>query len=1172
MRTDHEFIDQYRAALAGIDPATKSFDRGDLRELALTELSLRFISKFLPEDTTDAVPSLVAGYGALLGPRQGPEALMALIALRHLAYHFGSLSLWTDACRSYCSRPETIRCFDLVDGRAQLRRACPERLLDILDAHLSTAVPWTKNKQKPAPPGEAIVEVSGGDVLLSYRIPALSDTTAEVKQHQLKPRSENQPISFSLAELSAVAAEVDAREAAKDWCRQMLLPLELSKRLRAVRIMAPGKPGEVDTLTLSGATHVVGMLSSGKSTIATAILFAATLRARRRVAVFALDTVSAALLAERLRRHGVSATVLASFRRRTEHLKALERRGPGGAGGTSLSGFGFGVHGFGTACPLDGFQDELVVLSGSVEKARWPTWDEKPCRKIRLGRGSATSNSRGVPADGISEGDSNERRSSFYLCPLFPACPAHEQQRAATEAQVLIITPAAFAYVTPEPWVLRERMSIAELLQFAADLVIIDEVDLVQTELDRIFAPDEPIMDSLPGAYLTEVAARSAEAVRLRSGGQFRHRTAIIWQNNFYSFSRLVVLACGLLQNEREFLSGIFRRGPFTAARILCDLYSERCLGIGATEDSDALVEVLRIVSTISRSASLSVSGEERKDAGWLATEYARPDIGAAAEALGAIALRVLVADDYAPIASQVEEMLQGSLAPFDARASERYATARKVLLAVISELILSYYGWLTMAQPTIETEFGIEGVEFFRKAPLVRNYRTLLPGNPTRTVLGLIWDEPEADLANERGGRLRLISHLGAGRHLVVHLHDLLRAEGQAGPHVLALSGTSWAGGRRQRTNSPDQASPSFDVQIPVTYVLRQPDEEINAISMSRFELVEVRTAEGKQARLSGTPPRKRPEVLRLVADFLTRTSEGKNLIERHWDESERQWNEEELRDRRRALLVVNSYSDAATVSNALVRSVRRDPGAQYWRVFCLRRDGDEEDDETPREKLDADIVPLARSAVESFGRESERSILVAPIGAVSRGYNILNGNGKAAISSIYLLHRPHPRPGDLRPFIARLNRLAIDAFDATIFEPVGSVADAALRVRQAAMSILRESLGRSQRYSILSDEYKAQFAWDLLTQLWQAIGRGIRGGTPVFVGFVDAAFADHSFEGQTDTPANSALVQAIRQLELAMCSPEPRSNEIATRLYQPFLAALKRTRRLDYECGGIA
>jgi hypothetical protein len=1180
MRTNREFVQQYRAALGRIDPATNDFDRGEIGELALTELSLRFVSKFSPEQKTDVVPFLVSGYPAVVAAGRSPDALLALSVLRHLASRFGSVSTWADACRLYRSRLETIRCFDIVDGRAQLRRACPDRLLAVLDAQLSSPVPWTKDKKNPAPPGQGIVSISGGEVLLAYNIPALPDTAPEVRQHELNRRSENPPISFTQSELEGVAAQVDARETAKDWPRQILAPLELSKRLKGVRIIAPGTGGEARRLVLNGATHVVGMLSSGKSTIAMAVLFATTLRVHRRVAVIAPDTLSGSLLAERLKLHGISAAVLASFRRRERHLVALKRDAASAAGGASLTGVASTVHGFSSACPLDGFQeDHFDVLRGTQARARWPLFAEKPCGRILMRPTTAALTEHGAPMSRSFEREDDEQEDDYgpFLCPLFPVCPAHEQERASPQAQVLIMTPAAFAYVAPEPWVLRERMPIAELLQFAVDLVIIDEVDSVQKDLDRRFAPDEPIMDGLPGAYVTEVAGKSAEAMRLRSGGQFRRRAAVIWHNKFHSLSRLVVLAYGVLQNERELLAGIFRNGPFTATQILCDLHSQRRRRMDVPEDPEALIAVMRAISTISRVAPLSDSDVEPKDSATQPADDAHSEIGAAANALRDVARQVLVADDYAPVAAQIEKLLEGPLALFDSRPAERYATAQKILLAVISELILSYYSWLTLAQPAVEREFGIEQVGSAEKAPLVRNYRTLLPSNPARTVLGLRWDEPDSEVSSERGGRLRILSHLGVGRHLVVHLHDLLSAEGQAGPHVLMLSGTSWAGGPRHRSDLPDHASPSFDVQTPVAYVLRQPDEEIEAIKMSRFELVEARASNGHQVHLSGAAPAKRPELLRTAAECLARVSEGQspgeNLIESHWDESERLWGRERFLDRRRALLVVNSYADAVTTSNALARSLRRDPRTQHWHVFCLRRDGEEEDESEARgERLDTEVAGLARSRVESFGREVEHSILVAPIQVVSRGHNILNASGKAAISSIYFLHRPHPRPDDLSPLIGRLNRLAIEAFNSCDSEARQSIADFAVNLRRSAMTILRESLGRAQKYSTLSAEYKAQFAWDLLTQLWQAIGRGLRGGAPVFVGFVDAAFAERSFEARADTPENSALMQALRQLELAMGHPDPRSRQIAARLYGPFFDALKRTRNLYHECNAIA
>jgi hypothetical protein len=117
---------------------------------------------------------------------------------------------------------------------------------------------------------------------------------------------------------------------------------------------------------------------------------------------------------------------------------------------------------------------------------------------------------------------------------------------------------------------------------------------------------------------------------------------------------------------------------------------------------------------------------------------------------------------------------------------------------------------------------------------------------------------------------------------------------------------------------------------------------------------------------------------------------------------------------------------------------------------------------------------------------------------------------------------------------------------------------------MRRIATRILYEGFAASSSYSLLPPKYKAQFAWDMLTQLWQVVGRGIRGGSPVFVGFVDCAFAPHSFQGKRDDAVSSALVQAIRELETA-CD-DPQDGKLASLLYRPFFKALKSTEGLQY------
>jgi len=510
------------------------------------------------------------------------------------------------------------------------------------------------------------------------------------------------------------------------------------------------------------------MLSSGKSTLVLGVLFALALgRKGKRVALLVSDTVQAATLADRLKRHGISATVLASLQRREEHLKALHWEGAFAEGSMSLSRLGQIGSGFSTACPLDGWQKERVVVIGREQSSHWPSWREKPCRNILPSRATnqddaktnATELAAGVNNDAydVPEPQGNKRHR---LCPLFPVCPAQQQQRTAVGAQVILMTPAAFAYMTPDPWVLKERVTIwvlkervtiPELLQYVVDLVIVDEVDAVQKELDGIFAPREPIMGAQRGVYVPEVACRSAEALRIRSGAQFGRRTIAKWQSNFHTLSKLVASVYGLLQTEGVFLSDIYQRGPFTAASILCRLSLDQV----HSEDSDEaaehrVLEVMRAASAIARSvAAWSISVEEAGESEKSSSEeYSDTSISEAASSLGEIARQVLLADSYEPIVEQIERMLDSTLRAFnsarEADAAGRRRCALAISLAVISDLILSTYNWLVKAQPGVANELGIEDVGLFRVSPLIRHYRTLLPGNPARTVFGLLWEEAD--------------------------------------------------------------------------------------------------------------------------------------------------------------------------------------------------------------------------------------------------------------------------------------------------------------------------------------------------------------------------------------------------------------------------------------------
>ncbi len=86
------------------------------------------------------------------------------------------------------------------------------------------------------------------------------------------------------------------------------------------------------------------------------------------------------------------------------------------------------------------------------------------------------------------------------------------------KASVLILTPEAFSHMAPDRWVSDRRITIPELLQFEADVVLIDEVDAVQKRLDGAFSPLSQIMGDERDVFAPFVGRQTSEALRKRSG------------------------------------------------------------------------------------------------------------------------------------------------------------------------------------------------------------------------------------------------------------------------------------------------------------------------------------------------------------------------------------------------------------------------------------------------------------------------------------------------------------------------------------------------------------------------------------------------------------------------------------------------------------------------------
>lgn len=472
----------------------------------------------------------------------------------------------------------------------------------------------------------------------------------------------------------------------------------------------------------------------------------------------------------------------------------------------------------------------------------------------------------------------------------------------------------------------------------------------------------------------------------------------------------------------------------------------------------------------------------------------------------------------------------------------------------------------LTFLWPQVEAAMRLELTdnELVRRPPL--DYMPLVPESPMGNLLGFqyIPDEQEAqDNLDHLTGTLRFFRCSGVGRQLLVALPSLTAdlAAGRSGPHVLLMSGTSWAG-----------TSTRAHIPAPVDVILRPQPDRLREVSRSTF-ITRFLYDAGRPISLSGQPLATRPSVLRLMVQQLGEERPGAHSIL-----------DQELNQvphsRRRALVLVGSYREAEIAAEQL-------HGIGRWKghVRVLSADDADLDEATSglSDTADAGVGSIRRGNVGAFAEDPQATVLVAPLLAVERGHNILNIEGKAAFGVVMFLSRPHPVPNDLGLAVFAINDWVSRFVDGTAEKPTDPEEPASFRelvsragsldtAGQAFRDLARRRWGRllTRRYSYrrLSKPERMSFAWDRLVTMWQVIGRLVRGGVPARVVFVDAKFAPRMAEAQApgavdstrtalDTAATSLLVNMKEVLEPYFAATDAEA-QLVRMLYAPVYRGL--------------
>ncbi|MCM1230493.1 MAG: hypothetical protein NC489_10185 [Ruminococcus flavefaciens] len=648
-----------------------------------------------------------------------------------------------------------------------------------------------------------------------------------------------------------------------------------------------------------------------------------------------------------------------------------------------------------------------------------------------------------------------KKDGKHYTCPYLNICPATKMYRDALKSSIVVTTVQGFAAVRiPE-----ENQLFLEYVLQQADLVMFDECDKVQKTLDEFFTP---------ATEFIEFIHNSADACR-DDMKQDPEKLGI--DQNAISYSELRLQSLAMFQRVGESIQAI----SGTWEKLLQNTFSAMTLWKQLSDDSEKGIhpiseEVLKHLESV-----MQETDDEELDT---ILDYAGDR------------------HQEHKFTKKLQHWLKQNKCEYDTELLQHI----KLYLIVVrfDKYVRSLdeaYSFLTEDQKSEMELFHFLQARFTAQ-------QKLLPSAVMGNLFGM---------KNDTKKGLQLYRQYAFGRALMNRLPWLrMTEEGRpAGPHVLLLSGSSWAEGCLE-----------YHVNVPVRYLLEAESWKRDKLAETTF--IDLHTG----IRVSGGGQEERAEHLRQVIQKSMDAIEG------------------ELSSEGKLLMIVNSYQEARIAVKYLNAQLQERPE----RAACMIRPTDEKND-IPKE------FQVLRGEIAAF-QEHSAKILIAPAQAIERGYNIVNHEGHSTFGGVFFLVRPMAVPDEISGKCAKLNGIIESRFCAEDFYGAFTKSKELRRFAALKWSEMEQQSRKSLKY--LNDTMKTDITAGLFILILQIFGRLAR-ITNETRPAPKVYFADGAFHTNPEHPDGYDCLNALREyLEQMMKSEE--YGEIAKTLYQPFYEAFMR------------
>lgn len=1045
-----------------------------------------------------------------------------LITMARLFIPYSGRFAWNNVLLDYARLPEHYRTYDAItpDNYEELlvetSKKNPDKNQNWIAEYyaiLTGDVPWNASTVKYAEANQAFrfyAHTQKGKHLVQHKGIKPKDITLQQNPLTINLKTENAAIYITYSDLERTAEELDKCLIASGQKPQWLDRLD-----KYVNYKAFDKNDKLSdigaTLKLDGMSHVVGMVGAGKSTLMKLVAaYVAIYQPDKHITLVVGDTLTVLDIVNELNTLIVGnnpntmqpvAVPLIGRTTRERHLTRFFNS-------VENPEKNWALRWLKTECLL--FDIETITHSGLNDI---PIVGREPCNNLDVS-------------------GENAKTARHHKCPLFHRCPSQQQFHDLSNACITITTPGAMAKSRIPSQIDSRGMTYGEFMYLHADIVIMDEVDTIIEWFDNVYAE---VLDlwGKDHAVFNRADAGTSEVIRERRTTSGEKRWIFASRRSVEAIMRVMQK---LTETPHNFaLEHWLGKRYFTAFNLFTRL-ANRLAGqwdwdIEFSPETEAMINEIKDCferltendpTVIPRPTGNNVNPDE--DPTYRLSRILRGGLSCS---------------DLEDFVTECEEWIYQFLPDIEAsiiRLNQRIdaknaqikrknwhypkedirSLARKLALVLMITLLdhnlrIIFYEDYNRPE-TIDT-----GVQFYSSRSR-DSFGGLLPIPPTGRIFGTYYANMNSD-PNENQVLSRF-EYRNIGRWYVGHFDSLLKDIGIAGPHVLALSGTSWL---------PDSTRWHFDV--PPQGVMVALDEKRDAIrDLSEFRFLPQADKDNLPINVSGSDDIL--DAIQKLAKALVRTSVW--TLKNELDELSRLGTENPAlwHDRERLLLLTNSYAQSELVGQTLQEEWKR-IGEDSTEVLYLKRGdtaiNDEDDTENPS---------ISRGEIEKFAQKTEGKILVAPMSAIGRGYNILNReigqDKKAAFGAIYFLIRPMPHPYDIQALAGELNARTLQWYEnETIWRDYATSEAQALAFRhyakhywsRAEMRVGYGNMGATSADTLnnaeteferlmLADLGKARLdlAASTLGKFVQASGRLVRGGVPFHAFFVDAKWAPKS------------------------------------------------------------